>query len=341
MDMLSSDNTAHNGGGQAHAGGFDWPFVYNGLTFDALTNTPAATALGGLTPMSAQPMTDGRDRNGSSGDEAASQSPASARARCTQLLTSLLQDLQLLYDSIPSAPLHNANDETLEEYTADYVRKHPRDSFLEAIFSCTHGLVEVYPTATELALSFSQAESSSGETIQEECGIENCVHHLPLPPELAEVENLIRSRPGLPRLDVTLANLLLSCHHRLLDSLDRILAVVLSCVKVSLASPEFQGTEFSLPELRVGSFTAPKSSAIAMQAVLLKHLASTMGERLDRLVMAVAGRAEESSAGDGGEGGNEARVLAMQCELLRESHAAKMRQLGAVGEAIVHFRLMK
>lgn len=71
--------------------------------------------------------------------------------------------------------------------------------------------------------------------------------------------------------------LLLSCHLRLLDIFDKLFEHMHICTDSGLGAYNV-GTPFQPPQVRVGSFVAPPSSAIPMQMLLFIQLASQLSE---------------------------------------------------------------
>ena len=111
--------------------------------------------------------------------------------------------------------------------------------------------------------------------------------------------------------------------------------MAISCFKVHHASPTAVKEPFSgTPELRIGSFIPSRAPAAFMQGMLMKHLLGGLLERANQLTQAVVPRLEGSKDKDG-------RVLALQCEALKERQASKLEQIGTIGEEMmkIDFRI--
>jgi hypothetical protein len=130
-----------------------------------------------------------------------------------------------------------------------------------------------------------------------------------------------------------LANLIVSCHSRLLDLVDCFFLLVTSCIRVTVASPDRREPEFDGPEMRVGSFVLAKTAAALMQIPLLKHLTLGLSDRLS-----LFGRAISScAAGVDDDGSTEAQILALQHQQHTKRHASFLWHVGTVEDYLMRF----
>lgn len=240
------------------------------------------------------------------------------KSSCTRKLTNLLLDVDKLWASLPPrSALHIPSDETLETFKKDFADKYQQKQLLEGIFVITQRLIEVHPSGTALSLALEPRLESPCETA-------SCTHNFELPIDLKDVENQIMGKDTASSVDHALANLLVSCHLRLLDILDRVFMLAISCSRVTLAHPTNQEPDFDITELRVGSFVPRRGAAmVLMQMALLKHLLAILSKKLAQFSKAV-------SSVSSGDGSAECRILMLQCEALTERHGAKAGQLGMI-----------
>ncbi|KAG6368615.1 hypothetical protein INS49_002828 [Diaporthe citri] len=184
----------------------------------------------------------------------------------TSKLTELLLDMGRLWAKMPvKSTLHLAQRNSHEEHVKNLTDKIASKAALESIFALSQRLIDLYHDAISTALPLDTGPPPT-------CDIPDCTHSLELPPALDDIEKQISGQEEAPRTDMPLANVLLSCHARLLDLVDCFFLLVTSCLRVTVASPDRREPEFNGPEMRVGSFVPPKTAAVSMQIALLKHL---------------------------------------------------------------------
>ena len=254
--------------------------------------------------------------------------PPNSKSQCVQQLTSVMLDLDAIWVSMPpKSDLHFPLDENVEKHATAFDEKYTQHKSLEVLFGAVQRLVDLYPTVIPLSLALNSAEPPP-------CQPDICVHSVEPPANLRAVQDAVWSRNSLSTIDYSLASLLIACHLRLLDVLDHLLLLVLSCFKLQAASPRKMEPNFGVPELRVGSFTPNRASAAFMQAFLIKHLVGNLSDKVDELVQAVESKSQ-------GNSDRECQVLALQCEILRERQATKMSQIGELGEALTQSGMMK
>ena len=249
-------------------------------------------------------------------------------ARCTKQLAAVLLDLDAAWETLPrTSELHVPHDDNLSQATSEFANKYSQHNFPEAIFISVQQLIDLYPSAIQLSLAL-----DVGPVPQ--CEVEDCAHRLHVPPSLAGIEEYALARSEGPTINMPLVNLLVSCHLRLLDVLDRVLVLVVSCFKVTLASPTREEPDFWIPQLRVGSFTPKRNVAAFTQAFMLKHLLDKLSAREESLEQAIAKKQTE------GDASAECRLLLLQCEMLKQRHGTKMDQLGAIGRELSSLGLL-
>lgn len=251
---------------------------------------------------------------------------------CTSRLTELLLDMGRLWAKMPvKSTLHLAQRNSHEEHVKNLTDKIASKAVLEGIFALAQQLVDLYPDATTIALPPDTGANPA-------CDIPDCTHSLELPTALDEIEKHVSGRDETPKTDLPLANLLASCHARLLDLVDCFFLLVTSCIRVTVASPDRREPEFDGPEMRVGSFVPPKTAAVSMQIALLKHLMVGLSDRLTSFGAAVSSR---SRGPDGGAGGMEEQILALQHQLLMTRHASCLGHVGTIQDFLMRFDIKK
>ena len=182
------------------------------------------------------------------------------------------------------------------------------------LFSSGQALIDLYPVILE-GLS-----AKPQETV--DCQRENCIH--------VEDSAYVTSREAshaddsLKKPDTFLINLLVLCHKRLLDVFGNLLSHAHLCARVATAYPNGKEPRVTVPELRVGSFVASRTSSSTMQAVLLGHVMSVLKMRSTQLRKVVG-----DMLGDDHDD-KQSRILRLQCELLEEDSIAKVDELEQV-----------
>lgn len=339
MGRLSRDSTPS-------AEAFDWG-AYDAMDFNTLLPQPS--------PEEPRPCQDGSTnlatvqngiKNPASSDAPPDDEQDNSRPACTKRLTDLLLNTDKLWARLPlKSTLHMPRGDPHELYLKALTEKATAKYLLENLFILTQQLIDLYPPATALILP-RDADSPTA------CDVPDCTHELALPSSLRELEGQTSGRGRDARVDAALANLLVACHLRLLDVLDRVFLLVSSCTRVTLASPDRRGdTEFDVADVRVGSFVPHRTAAVLMQIVLLRHLMVSLSDRLASLGEAVVARA--AAVGGGGEGSGsgpvggdldldlEARVLKLQHESLARRHARQIEYLGSIEEFLAKFDMNK
>lgn len=309
-------------GGTAAGASFDWllPSTTSDLDAYLTTSAPAvprqdpgyvAEQAGPETQPQLHPLTEA----------------ASDKLACTELLTGLMLEMDRLWASLPhQSALHRPRGESVEHYAIEFLPMSPK-CMLEQIFPRAQNLVDAYPLATKFAMSLG-ADSSFA------CGVPDCIHGLYVPEGLSEIDKQTSAYDSTSTVDHALANLLISCHLRFLDILERVCTQVVTCFKVTLDSPTYREPEFDVIELRVGSYIPEKNASVLMQFTLLKHILGKLSSKVKYFEEAISS-ANPSAASP------EARVIALQCEILRERHQLKTRQIMALEESLMKFGAME
>lgn len=213
----------------------------------------------------------------SSGNEWEHGDPSSV---CVQKLTSLLKDADRVWSTLAArTALHMPRTKLDETFLTRLSEKLSTQSTLESFFGLTQQLIDMFPAAVGATMA------AKSET-QHSCDLTDCTHQLELMPDLQQVEDQILGQGVFSGPDAALSNLLVSCHTRILDVLDRILLLVTSCTRFTLA--ERREPDFEVSELRVGAFVPPRTAAVLMQVALLKHLMAGLADGLASFAKAIS-----------------------------------------------------
>lgn len=197
------------------------------------------------------------------------------------------------------------------------------DKVLERLFSLAQQLIDIYPIALDTSLS-------GDLQVDPGCDIPDCTHAVDLPVSLSKLEDQVLEHTRSAAPDLTVANVLVSCHMRFLDILDRLFLMVTSCTRVTLASR--REPEFEWSETRVGSFIPHKAAAVLMQIALLGHLVAGLADRVSLMDNAI-------SAFEAGHDRDcdELVVLRSQHKLLAKRQEKRSEQVGVVEDFLKTF----
>ncbi|TPX07230.1 uncharacterized protein E0L32_010824 [Thyridium curvatum] len=323
-------------------------------------------------PADSSPSSPTLDDNNDDGAAAAAEQPGPPPSTTTHRLSGVLQDLDSVLRELPAEGellphVRYGDAASFQQKLLALAQQQQRDysETLERLFRSSQALVELYPSAVAEALggggglgdddsndkNGSSSSSKRPRGARQACEIPDCAHELPTPRDLAGLRDLLLPRrhesdpgPSADAVDAALASLLVACHLRFLDVLDGLFACAVACFTATAASPGgLAEPDFDLPEVRVGSFVPPRGSRVLVQAFLLRQVLRGLGKGARRLAAAL----EEGGTRAGGEDGDrsvaarEVRALRLQCEVLREKHAAREERCQDVAAALVRFEMMK
>lgn len=247
-----------------------------------------------------------------------------AKSACTRDLTSLLLDSDRLRSRLPlGSGLHASQLEAGDIFLQELSEKMATRHVLETFFVLAQRLIDVYPTAIRTSLTPDLITKSA-------CEIPDCTHMIDLVSGLKDVEDGILHQGTFSGPDIALANLLIACHARQLDILDRVFLLVTSCTRATLASR--REPDFDVSEIRIGSFVPQRTAAVLMQVALLKHLVAGLTDRLASFGKAICAWTEASTNAD-----LENSILRLQHESLTKRHAIKITQVGTIEEFLLKF----
>lgn len=221
---------------------------------------------------------------------------------------------------VPQAESQNGLLDQIKEATATNIS-------LEIFFDLAQQLIDVYPAA--LDASFAANTQSLPD-----CDIADCTHTLDLPTSLSKLEEQVVEQTRSAAPEMALMDLLVSCHIRLLDILDRCFLMIAACTRVTLANR--QQPDIELSETRVGSFELHGTAAALMHIALLGHLVSRLESRVCMMGVSIT-TFTETCDGDS----DELIVLQSQHKLLTNKQKKKSEQMSIVEDFLRRFDLGK
>lgn len=226
-------------------------------------------------------------------------------------LTDLMVVFERMQNSYPTSGTQHVSVKDLHEFIKSC--EFDLGKFLEELLQRSEKLVHLYPQALK---RLRPPEKVSCEAL-------DCVHNS---------QPFLNSQPKVS-IDQSLIHLLLACHLRLLGLFDNIVNHGRMCIHaVPLLPPECE-PKIDIPEIKIGSFIAPKVSAASMVIAMLIELQSSLNARAQELHDAVVSNVGHDSRA--------AKILGLQCESLTE-HASEtstdllslrehLQKLGVIG----------
>lgn len=213
-------------------------------------------------------------------------------------LANLMVSLDRLQQDFASPAQHHVSAYQAKDISQSLAAKFNLQTTLDNLLQWAQKLSALYPEVLEQL----QPEKDT-------CCIPDCLH---------TVHGSLRTRSQLP-FDQSTVNLLLACHLKLLSIFDSIVDHAHLCMKVTAMLPDDHEPSFDIPEIRIGSFVAPKASAASMMTAMIIELQSTLTARAQRLSDLVSSAAGSES--------REAKILGLQCEGLKEHSSTTLADL--------------
>ncbi|KAL6924263.1 hypothetical protein ACHAPO_003482 [Fusarium lateritium] len=207
-------------------------------------------------------------------------------------LTDLMATFDRMQNSPPASLTQHLTIRELNEFMK--VCEINLGAFLEELLQSSQKLVHLYPQVLK------QLEPHDTTP----CEIPDCVHNSQL---------FSHSRPQVS-IDQSLIHLLLACHLRLLGLFDNIVHHGGMCAHVVPMLPPECEPRLDIPEIKIGSFVAPKISAASMVIAMVIELQTTLNTRAQDLHDVISSNV--------GHDARTAKILDLQCESLKE-HASK------------------
>ncbi|KAM0424229.1 hypothetical protein ACHAPT_010601 [Fusarium lateritium] len=229
---------------------------------------------------------------------------------------SQLADLMVLLDRLqseyPSPVRYHVSVHQLREFAQGMSGKFNLQVTLERLLKGAQKLAGLYPKILEQL-----------QPHEDTCDIPECLHSIQEP---------LRTRSQLP-FDQSTVNLLLACHLKLLGIFDSIIDHAHLCAKVTSLMPDDHEPSFDIPEIRIGTFVAPKTSAASMMTAMIIELQSSLTARAQQL--------SDLATSVGGHESREAQILGLQCEGLKEHSSTTLADLHALRDHLTSLGLIR
>ncbi|KAF7553940.1 hypothetical protein G7Z17_g3262 [Cylindrodendrum hubeiense] len=209
-------------------------------------------------------------------------------------LTHLMASLDRIHGDFPLSSIHrHMSIEMVKYISQSEAARFDLQSTLELMLQQGQQLALLYPQVLK------KAKRHANRPPEDDlCTIPDCMHHM---------RQSLRARQP-PIMDHSLLNLLIACHLRLLDIFDNIMDHSRVCASLFSTLPKESEPNFAIPEIRIGSFVAPRDSAASIMTTMLVELQSSLEARCRDLSEMVISAADETSL--------DSRVLSLQCEAL-------------------------
>ncbi|KAH8655929.1 hypothetical protein BGZ61DRAFT_434685 [Ilyonectria robusta] len=257
---------------------FDWSSL---LEFDQVcNNSPNGDAVQSANPfVTTPPVSDNAD------------TPSLSN---TSELANLMVSLDRIHSDFPLSYIHrHMSVEMVKQISQSAAARFDMQSTIELLLQQGQQLALLYPPVLKKAHRHVNRPPEDSQ-----CTISDCMHHL---------RQSLRPRSP-PILDHSLLNLLIACHLRLLDIFDNLMDHSRVCAHVFSTLPKDSEPNFDIPEIRIGSFVAPRDSAATIMITMLVELHSSLEARCQEMSEMVISAAGETSL--------ESRALSLQCEAL-------------------------
>ncbi|KAM0188336.1 hypothetical protein ACHAPA_009430 [Fusarium lateritium] len=237
-------------------------------------------------------------------EEAHSARPPQATITEVSQLTDMMAALDRLRNTFPTSKANHLSIRELKEFlqTCDF----DLGSFLEELLQRSQKLVHLYPDVLKRL-----------ETKDSTCDVPDCIHNS---------TQYSQSKPRIS-IDQSLVHLLLACHLRVLELFDNLANHGRMCVHAVPLLPKDHEPSFDIPEIKIGSFVAPKVSAASMMIAMVIELQSSLNARAQQLHDAV-------SLAVGHESGA-AKILGLQCESLKERASETLTDLQSLRDNLM------
>lgn len=245
------------------------------------------------------------------------QSPSSSTN--VSQLADLMASLDLIHHGFPPKELRHLPADQIKLISENTTASFALQTTLEQLLLRTQQLASLYPLVLNCTSITNEPSQASEDDL---CTIPNCVH---------QITQSLQSRPK-PKLDHALFSLLSACHLRLLDILDDLTGHAKLCARVVELLPKDQEPRFDMPEVRIGSFIAPKASAASMLLSMMIELQSSLTARCQDLFKLISGASDDAP--------REAGILAMQYEALGERSVATLDDLRTIRNHLQKLGLM-
>jgi hypothetical protein len=191
---------------------------------------------------------------------------------CIQKLSQLSLDLFEHSKTVPPLSIHDPKSpgnlgKVAEKFCSDYS--------VEETFRLTQSLVEVYPNFLSKVVSPSSSQISTPSFISRD-GDTTSISSNSSVDDHSPIQNSSSKPVTRPALDHASILLILSCHLRLITIYDTLFSHMKICIALKGTASLPQQRAVTGPQLRIGAWIPPPSSAVPMQVLLLVQFASQL-----------------------------------------------------------------
>jgi hypothetical protein len=240
----------------------------------------------------------------------------------SERLAALLSGLDRMLQSLPSShEMHHVPREQLREYADTVGDNFDLQLTLDGLLHHAQDLAAIYPEATSASFHKRTTAPESDAL----CTVPDCIH---------QDRTSLRTTP-LPKLDHALLNLVMACHIRLLDIMDTLAEHGRMCAFMVSTLPSDYDPKFFVPEIRVGSFIAPSSTAASMLLGVLLELQTRLVESIREMSGVIAQVRDSPGAA------REARVVSLQCEILQERAETTLGEMTNFKKGLISARILR
>lgn len=185
---------------------------------------------------------------------------------CVRKLSQLSSDLYEHSQTIPPLSIHDPNHPSQEK---DF--QNDPQYFLEETFRLTQGLVDIYPAFLNTFLGHTSAQISTPPFSSSDNSPESSTSDSP--EIIGDASPPRRQRPPLDHSSILL---ILSCHIRIIEIYEGLFKHMEVCIKQKGTPLTRRQEMMKVPQLSIGTFVPPPSSAIPMQMLLLIQFSSQL-----------------------------------------------------------------
>ncbi|KAF4953998.1 hypothetical protein FGADI_5534 [Fusarium gaditjirri] len=226
-------------------------------------------------------------------------------------LTDLMAGLDRLQANFPTSQRDHLSQRELTDFMKTC--KFDLGSFLEELLQRSQKLLHLYPEV----LKRLEPEDIT-------CDAPDCIHNAR--------KQFTSSKSRIP-IDQSLIHLIMACHLRLLDIFDMITNHGRMCAHAAPLLPREHEPKFDMPEIKIGSFVAPKISAASMMIAMVIELQHSLNSRAEQLEGAVSlAVGNESKA---------AKIISLQCESLKERAADTLDSLCSLRDNLMKLGVIR
>ncbi|KAK8121658.1 hypothetical protein PG984_010328 [Apiospora sp. TS-2023a] len=300
---------------------FDWPPMTLDTPWEPLPELTPEFAQGSESAAISSEPTEPTGQSEASGED--------LRSSIVRRLSNMATEFDQLYSNAATEQLrHLPNDESIRQIATKWGKEHNQQKILEQLFASTQQLIGIYPEA--MGQIFRERQKVN-------CQDPGCIHHEPLPAELAGALKPVED-DSLEREDIDhfLFDHLLLCHSRLNDLLGTLLLRLKMCSLISARNPVLEESDFDVPTLTVGNVVVSAHSATSMQALLLVHIATSLVSRAQQLrnKMDLATDRQPTNA----TSSSKARLLGLRCDVLVEGSESRLKLLKIARDHMAELR---